>query len=133
MAKKLKYDNKELTKHLRELAAQMHDVLVDEDLQTRARTKGQALCELVYEKALGRVEKKIDEEGVEQIIVHKPEQWALQLIFDRMEGRAPQAVPDNEGKRTAKDQVSAIAKGTINQLAPMAGPPAMPKKEKPDA
>lgn len=121
------YDNRQLTKHLRELAAEIHDV----DAETgETVTKGEALAKMVFTKALGGIAKKVDDEGNVIEVEVKPESWAIQLVWDRMEGKTPQAVPDNHAKIKAKDKVGELAKNRINAMTAgddlkSQGPPSM--------
>jgi len=124
--KKPSYNNKELTRHLRELAAEAHDM----DEGGRVITKGEAMGILLFKKALGGKVRSIDDEGRETEVELKPEAWAIQLIYDRMEGKTPQALPENADRVTAKDKVSDLAKQRINAMAgatdlKTSGPPPM--------
>lgn len=106
------YKSRELTKHLRELAADIHDMTAEGDVLT----KGQALARLLFQKALGYTEKKIDDEGKESLVVHKPEAWAIQLIYDRIEGKIPQAVVEDETRVKAAERVRELATQRINAV-----------------
>lgn len=73
---------------------------------------------MLWKKALGYTDKTTDDEGNEKEVYHKPEAWAIQLVYERMEGRTPQAIQDDEGnKRKAKDQVRDLAKSRLNDMA----------------
>lgn len=131
-----KYSNRELTTHLRELAATLHDCVEEYDIDSgrkipRARTKGQALAEEVFKRATGWSEEREDDEGNVKQVYHKPESWAIALIWDRMEGKTPQAVAEDETRVKAKDKVSDMAKQRINALVPAAipEPPSLPRKK----
>lgn len=135
--KKRRYNSRELTNHLRELAAEVHDWIMEEDGEGKVITKGEALANLLWERALGYDEVKIDDEGNEKRIRHEPAQWAIQLVYERLEGRAPQAVTEDETRRKAKDRVDELAKQRINALATaaaddsgLAGPPKYKPKKK---
>lgn len=106
------YDSRRLTQHLRELAAEIEDMDEGGELLTR----GQVLAKLVFKKALGYEEKLKGEDGEEKTIYHKPEAWAIQLIWERMEGRAPQAVPDDKKTLTAAKKVNELVRARINSL-----------------
>lgn len=124
-----RYNSRELTNHLRELAAEAHDMLEEGTVITR----GEALARLLWQKALGYVERKIDDEGVAKEVVHEPASWAIQMVYERMEGRTPQSLTEDATKIKAADRVSELAKTRINQLTAKAtndkGPP--PFKAKP--
>lgn len=113
MGKPKKYNSKQLTEHLRQLAAEAHDWSEDGII-----THGEALAKLLWKRALGWTEKTVDEEGNEKEVYHKPEAWAMQFVYERMEGKTPQSTPDDEGrKRRAKDDVRDLAKSRLNSLA----------------
>jgi hypothetical protein len=103
---------RQLSKHLRDLAAEAFDVTPDGDVLT----KGEALAKLLWNKALGYSERVKDDEGRETEVVHKPEAWAIQLVYDRMEGRTPQALNEDADRIRAADRVSDLAKTRLNQL-----------------
>jgi hypothetical protein len=133
MASPRRYNTKELTNHLRELAAEAHDWTEAEGVLT----KGEALARLLWRTALGWTEKKVDDEGTEQVVTHAPAAWAIQLVYDRMEGKTPVAVEENEQRLTAAERVSDLAKGRLNALteqtvgAKPSGPPMHRPKGKP--
>jgi hypothetical protein len=98
-----------LTKHLRVLAAQI-DVLGQGG--DTLISKAERLAEVVWERALGFDEKTADG----HLIPHKPEQWAISLLFDRLEGRVPVAIDDRTGK-TLADKVTELGVKRLNALA----------------
>lgn len=118
-----RFNSKELTEYLRKLAATPHDWSEDGVV-----SKGEALAQLLFKKALGYTEKKIDDEGVESVILHKPEAWAMQVIYDRLEGKTPQAIAEDEGRLKAADRVRDLAKQRLNALAGVTSPPPGPPK-----
>lgn len=115
--KKSRYDTRALTNKLRELAAEVHDMDPDGTMVTR----GEALASLLWNKALGYKEQFIDDDGDKAEIIHPPEAWALQLVYDRLEGKTPVAIQEDSGKIKAKDKVGDLAKKQLNALA-AAGP-----------
>mgnify|MGYP006272615441 CR=1 FL=1 len=136
MGKPKKYNSRQLTENLRQLAAEAHDWSMEDG----AITKGEALAKLLWKKALGYTEETTDDEGNTKQVYHKPEAWAIQLVYERMEGKTPQAIQDDEGnKRKAKDEVRDLAKARLNDLAKTAkgsesdlkakGPPKRKKKD----
>lgn len=112
MGRPRKYSSHELTNHLRQLAAEAHDWTEEDGVITR----GEALARLLFRKALGYVERTVDDEGEERVVHHRPESWAIQLIYDRLEGKTPQAVPEDAGRVSAAEQVRELAKQRINAL-----------------
>lgn len=109
------YNSKDLTNHLRRLLGEAHDWTEADG----AITKGEALARLLIKKALGYTEEKVDEEGKLTKVEHRPEAWAIQMIYNRVEGKEPQALSqDDEGRRVkAADQVRDLAKSRLNELA----------------
>jgi formate dehydrogenase assembly factor FdhD len=92
-----------ITNHLRRLANQA-DTYVDADGNLVTRSEG--LAEQLWKFAIGYT----DEEG----IVHKPATWAIQLIFDRLEGKNPEPEADDSAM-TIQEKIQDVKK--INQLA----------------
>lgn len=116
-----RYNNRELTNRLRELLAEHHDTYLDADGRAVMVTKGEALAELVMSRALGWTEETIEEtdvpgQTIKKSVEHKPERWAIELIYDRTEGKTPQALPDDKSGLTAAERVGEVAKKKINQL-----------------
>lgn len=118
---KAKYNSRELTNRLRELLAEVHDTILNDDKEAVLITKGEALAELLMKRALGWTEEVIEESGIPgktiaRKVERSPERWAIELIYDRTEGKSPQALPDDKGGLTAADRVSEIARKKVNQL-----------------
>ena len=96
-----------LTRHLRVLAAQVDAVSDGGDLIS----KSEKLAEIVWQRAIGFQEKTADG----KLIPHKPEQWAIMLLFDRLEGRVPVMIDDKTGQ-TLADKVTALGRSRLNAL-----------------
>ncbi len=116
-----KYSNRELTNRLRELLAELHDTYLDDDGKAIMVTKGEALAALVMNHAIGWTEEVIEETDTPgqtkmRTVIHPPARWAIELIYERIEGKTPQALPDDRGGLTAADKVSEQALKKINQL-----------------
>jgi len=122
------YNSRQLTKHLRELAAEAHDWSEEDGVIT----KGEALAKLLWKKALGYKEKTVDDEGNEKEVYHPPASWAIQLVYDRMEGKTPQAITEDDTRISAADRVRDLAKARLNSLASKAAtvPPPPPTHRK---
>lgn len=113
-----------LTGELKKLAGQMHTLTPDGTPVTRE----QALAELIWKQALGWEELTRDAEGNAKRVQHPPVAWAQQYLFERMEGKAPQATTEDTGGMKAADKVRELAKDRINKLAHIAaGPPNIKK------
>lgn len=115
--------SKQLTLHLRQLSAEAHSISDDGS----PITKAEAMALLLWNYALGWEEKDPDDPA--KTILHKPQQWAIAMIYDRLEGKAPAAVEDTSGTMTAADKVSELAKNSVNAMASLvvggdiSGPP----------
>lgn len=119
---------KHLTEELRRLSAEAIDMTPDGDPITRA----QALASLIWKFALGWKEKRRDENGDLQEVEHPPVAWAMQYLYERMEGKAPQAAPEAGDGIKAVDKVRKLAKDRLNALAGVtakAGPPEYKPKQ----
>jgi len=79
-------------------------------------TKAEALARLVWKKALGYVEQRV-EEGNLIDIKHSPDKTMIGLLWDRMEGRAPLMNPDKKDRRSIADRVSEQGKKRSNKIA----------------
>lgn len=123
-----RFHSREMTNHLLRLAAEAYDVTEADG----AISRGQALAMLLWDKALGHIKETVSDEGKRTSVTHAPENWAIQLIYDRMEGKAPQAVPDDAARVTATDKVRELAKNRLNTLvteAPVVTLPPIPIRE----
>jgi hypothetical protein len=107
------YNPRQLTKHLRELAAEIHTIEDDGTMLTR----GEALALEVWKRALGYEDRLTDDEGKESCIKVPPAQWAIQMVFDRMEGRTPQAIEEEETRVSAAEKVRELSASRINGMA----------------
>lgn len=126
-----KYSGKELTKHLRSLAMEAEGLSPSGDMETKAAT----LARLIWKKALGYSEVRQTESGPKEMSC-PPEAWAIQLVWDRLEGKVASSEPESAGKLTAAERVTDLARSRINGLVssvvtvpakPL--PPKLPKKD----
>lgn len=124
---KRRYNNKELTNHLRELAAEVHDWIGEDG----SITKGEALSALIWRAALGWEEKRISDEGDEEVIIHKYERWAVELLIDRMEGKTAMSTIEDSRRITVAEQVGELAKKRLNRLVDLAAAKTTPPEYKP--
>ena len=109
-----------LSSHLRKIAQEETEFLKDPE-GDRMVTKAEALAELMWKMALGYTETvvKAGKDGTVAgaEIVHAPDRGMIQLIWDRVEGRA---VPVNEGlgkRRALPKKVSDANKERLNRMA----------------
>lgn len=126
-----KYSGKELTKHLRTLAMEAEGINPSGDTETKA----EALARLLWKKALGYSEVRQTEGGPREVSC-PPEAWAIQLVYERLEGKVAQSSPEEAGKITAAERVTDLARSRINGLTSTVAtiaakplPPKLPKKE----
>jgi hypothetical protein len=111
---------KSLTAELRKLAVQAVSI----DDEGNPITREAALAKQVWQRALGWVEIIRDDVGNRQEVQHKPESWAVQYLFERLEGKAPIAANDDATGIRALDKVRDLNRDRINSLASKAaGPP----------
>jgi len=109
----MKYNRKQLTEKLAKLADEAVTIADDGTPITRA----EALADLLFKKALGWTETRVDDEGNRKEVRHKPESWAIQLIYERLEGRVAQQQVEEAPRRKAKDRVSDLARKRASRLA----------------
>lgn len=102
--------SKQLTHHLRTLAAEAESVHDNGDIITKA----EAMASLLWKYALGWEEPDPDDPG--KTIMHRPQQWAISMIYERLEGKAPAAVEDTSGTMSVADRVSEAARNSLNAI-----------------
>lgn len=128
-----RYNTRELTKHLRNLAIEAHSVTDSGDVITRSHK----MAEILWKKALGYTEATTNKKGEIEDKYNPPESWAITMIYERLEGRVANAAVEDGGKTSVADRVSDLARERINKMsaeatkfAPRkAGPPKLPRKE----
>lgn len=111
MAKTNKYNQKALSDELKRLAVQVVDVTDDGSPETRA----QKLARAVWDRALGFKE-MVEDKGGSREVVHPPETWAMQYVFERLEGKVPLSTPEESSRVKAADHVAELARQRINSL-----------------
>jgi hypothetical protein len=101
-----------LSKYLRALALEIHTTDNDGDPVSRA----EALAELVWKHALGfqRPKDEHKPDGPKEVI--PPATWAIELLYNRIEGKIPLAVVEDQG-RSLTEKVTELGKARINSLA----------------
>lgn len=113
-----------LSKFIREIANEEYD---DPIIKARGEeavmvTKAEAIARHIWNVALGYVEEvDIYKDGVKtgvKLETHRPDKWAINLIWDRMEGRVGQADPKKDSdKAPLADKVSEQGKKRLSQIA----------------
>ncbi len=127
-----RYTGKELTRFLRALAMEAESLADDGTVVTKAHS----LAQLLWRKALGYKAVEKTRHGVAEEVDHPPESWAIQLIYDRLEGKVAPVTTEEGGRLTTSERVSDLAKTRLNNLA-VAGvttvapmkPPKLPRKK----
>lgn len=104
-----------LSKWLREIAEEETEFIKDDNGEDRMVTKAEAVARLIWKKALGYSEKKINSKGIEVTENHPPDRAMMSMIFDRIEGRAPVSTDMGKKKRSVADKVSEQGKLRIKQ------------------
>lgn len=100
-----------LTDQLKKLAKETHTQGDDGALVTKA----EALGVLVWKYALGAIETNVKDP--DKRVVIKPQQWAIQLLYDRIEGRVPMALDPGIDKITPSQKIDEMRKKSLNALA----------------
>jgi hypothetical protein len=98
-----------LSKYLRALALDIETVDADGDPVTKAA----ALAALVWKSALGY--KELDPKTGQEV-VHAPDWRAIETLYNRIEGKIPVAVVEDQG-RSLTEKVSDLGKAKVNALA----------------
>jgi len=110
-----------LSKFIREIANEIHDDPKGEDAVMVS--KAEAIARYIWKVALGYEESVdvCDKTGKKTGIrpeVHKPDKWAINLIWDRLEGRVGAAdLKGSHDKAKLVDKVSAQGKKRLDQIA----------------
>jgi hypothetical protein len=97
-----------LSKYLRALALEVETVNADGDPVVKA----EALAELVWKYALGFDKKEPDSDKTTYI---PPATWAIEILYNRIEGKIPVAVVEDQG-RSLTEKVSDLGKAKINAM-----------------
>ncbi len=103
-----KLSQKALSDELRRLALQVTDV----DDEGEAVTRAQKLARAVWDRALGFEESREDGKKVP----HPPETWAMQYVFERLEGKVQTQATEETTRIKASERVAEMAKDRINEL-----------------
>ena len=104
-----------LSTKLREIAQEETEFIKDPE-GDRMVTKAEALARLMWKMALGHTTKveTADKGTIETI--HAPDRGMMQLIWDRMEGRASPANENLQKKRKLPARVSEANKQRLNDM-----------------
>ena len=114
-----------LSKYIKEIANETHD---DPVIKARGEdavmlTKAEAIARHIWKLALGWEEAVdvLDKSGKKIGIrpeVHRPDKWAIGVIWDRMEGRVGAAdLKAGSDKASLAEKVSSLGAKRVNQIA----------------
>lgn len=107
-------NSRKVTQHLRELGAESETILNDGSVLTKA----EVMARLLWKYALGWTDVSVDKENGQRIKeVHPPAQWAIEMVYNRLEGRVPQQIVDDSTVLTAAKRVSELARERLNIAA----------------
>jgi len=128
-----KINESKLSYHLAKIGEEMETVSDD----GTPITKEEALARLLYKKALGYTEQRTveDEYGNKSMVedYHPPENWALQAIWDRREGRPTPSQSDSDKKgMSAAEKVRELAQKRMKKITQASARPG-PPPHKPNA
>ena len=106
-----------LTRFLETIAEEETELIIDPKTgEDRIATKAEKLARIIWRDALGYTERDIKNDVD---VIHAPNQHRMNMIFERMEGRAPVAGEDTKGKITAAERVSELGKSRISKAGGM--------------
>lgn len=104
-----------LSSHLRRIAQEKTELTEGTALESGTLiTKAEQLARLMWKLALGY---EVQDVKTDKMIKHGPDRGMVQLIWDRMEGRATPTNGDLSKGRTAAKKVSEENKKRMNELA----------------
>jgi len=114
-----------LSKYIREIANETHDdpVIKARGEEAVMLTKAEAIARHIFKLALGYEEEVdvLDKAGKKigiKSVIHQPDKWAINVIWDRLEGRTGAAdVKSDSSKASVADKVSAQGKKRLDQIA----------------
>lgn len=113
-----------LSKFIKEIASEIHDdpVIKAKGEDAVMLTKAETIARYIWKMALGWEEEvEIYKDGVKVGIRpehHRPDKWAINMIWDRMEGRVGAAdLKAGSDKASLADKVSEQGKKRLSQIA----------------
>lgn len=106
--------NRLLSDKLFQIGTELHSTIIDREGNSQAIDNLEALARSVWTYALGREERLRDG----KIKKHLPSQWAIGVIFERLEGKVmPQSTPDKiKDMPTAAEKISELSKKQLNDM-----------------
>ena len=108
------------TKELTELVNKLGDTAHTIDNDGVVITKNEALIELLWNTALGYKEQVMVEKGKDkgktQEVTHKPQKWAMELIYNRKEGGLAAVADSGDSGMTAAKTVRQLVKDRLKRI-----------------
>ena len=112
-----------LSHFLRQIAEERTELIKDSG-EDRIATKAEALARQMWKDALGYKElepvyRNGELKGHKEV-VHHPNRAMMELVFNRIEGRAPLAIQEGDDKITVTERVSEEGKKRISKAGGLA-------------
>ena len=111
-----------LSQYLRQIAEEETELVKDPDTgEHRMARKAEALARKMWDIALGfeeqeEVFKDGKPTGERRTVKHSPNRAMMELVYTRIEGRAPTAIHEGDEKITAADRVTEEGKKRIGKI-----------------
>ena len=104
-----------LSAFIRQIAEEQTELVKDPGTgEDRMASKAEALARLIWKKALGYTEQRVDGNTLTDV-THHADKYLMGLLFDRIEGKAPLMVGEGDSKITVSERVSELGKKRIEQ------------------
>jgi hypothetical protein len=107
---------KMLSKFLRQIAAEETELVETPEVGAKMATKAEALARLIFKMALGYTEvttEKMNGQDIERERQIKPDKAMIQLVWDRLEGKAESASEHTQHNLTLSQRVDEAGKNAI--------------------
>ena len=106
-----------LSQWLRDIAGEETELVVDPEHGDRMGTKAEAIARTMFKMAIGFEEEveEVDAKGKPYVrtVKHSPDKTMIQLIWERLEGKAVPADIGDEHKHTVADRITDMGKSRI--------------------
>lgn len=102
-----------LTRFIRQIAEEQTEFVKDDDGEDRMVSKAEAMARQMWQIALGWTEVRATVAEAPIEVVHAPDPKMMQLLLDRMEGRAATATEDETFRPSTAKKVSEQARKRI--------------------
>ncbi len=105
-----------LTQKLHDLARDVISSSLDEGGAAVLETRAEKLAREVWNAALGIVYAKNEDDVEELKFVHKPQPWAVGIIFERLEGKIVPRARDNQSRPSLGTRIDEQQQLKVNSL-----------------